>query len=74
MMILVIFLIFTFPVPGRIPHHRDVADEFLEEILRDIPSSTEEHNRQYPEFELKYTTEPAKVTNQALSAAGKIQH
>lgn len=53
---------------------RDVADEFLEEILRDIPSSTEEHNRQYPEFELKYTTEPAKVTNQALSAAGKIQH
>lgn len=58
----------------RIDEDGDVADEFLEEMLRDTPSSTEEHHRQYPQFELKYTTKPAKVTNQALSAAGRIQH
>lgn len=58
----------------RIDEDGDVADEFLEEIHRDTPSSTEEHHKQYPKFELKYTTKPAKVTSQALSAAGKIQH
>ncbi|KAK4364614.1 hypothetical protein RND71_015972 [Anisodus tanguticus] len=58
----------------RIDEDGDVADEFLNEILHDIPSSTEEHHRQYPKFELKYSTKPAKVTSQTLSAAGKIQH
>ncbi|XP_059275721.1 uncharacterized protein LOC132030213 [Lycium ferocissimum] len=58
----------------RIDEDGDVADEFLDEILRDTPSSTEDHHRQYPKFELKYSTKPAKVTSQALSAAGKIQH
>lgn len=58
----------------RIDEDGDVADEFLEEILQDRPSSTEEHHRQYPKFELKYTTKPAKVVGQALSTAGKIQH
>ncbi|XP_060207589.1 uncharacterized protein LOC132635278 [Lycium barbarum] len=57
----------------RIDEDGDVADEFLVEILRDTPSSTEEHHRQYPKFELK-STKPAKVTSQVLSAAGKIQH
>ncbi|XP_049414450.1 uncharacterized protein LOC125877154 [Solanum stenotomum] len=58
----------------RIDEDGDVADEFLEEVLEDTRSSTEEHHRQYPRFELKYTTKPAKITSQALSAAGKIQH
>ncbi|KAK6782964.1 hypothetical protein RDI58_020760 [Solanum bulbocastanum] len=58
----------------RIDEDGDVADEFLEEVLEDTRSSTEEHHRQYPRFELKYTTKPAKITSQALSTAGKIQH
>ncbi|CAN4078201.1 unnamed protein product [Withania somnifera] len=58
----------------RIDEDGDVADEFLEEIVRDTPSSTEEYHKQHPKFELKYTTKPAKVTSQAISATGKIQH
>ncbi|XP_055832193.1 uncharacterized protein LOC129901101 [Solanum dulcamara] len=59
----------------RIDEDGDVADEFLNEIPPDIPSSTEENNRRkFPRFELKYTTKPAKVTSQVLSAAGKIKY
>lgn len=58
----------------RIDEDGDVADEFLEEVLEDTRSRTEEHHRQYPKFELKYTTKPAKITSLALSTAGKIQH
>ncbi|PHT92961.1 hypothetical protein T459_00843 [Capsicum annuum] len=59
----------------RIDEDGDVADEFFEEIVPDTPSSSEEHHhKQYPKFQLKYTTKPAKITSQALSTAGKIQH
>ncbi|OIT37631.1 PREDICTED: uncharacterized protein LOC109240501 [Nicotiana attenuata] len=58
----------------RIDEDGDVADEFFDEIRMDTPSSGEEHQRRYPKFELKYSTKPAKVTTQALSAAGIIQH
>ncbi|XP_059299231.1 uncharacterized protein LOC132051955 [Lycium ferocissimum] len=58
----------------RIDEDGDVADEFLNEIPPDTPSSTEENHRKFPRFELKYTTKSAKVTSQALSAAGKIKY
>ncbi|OIT40209.1 PREDICTED: uncharacterized protein LOC109237105 [Nicotiana attenuata] len=58
----------------RIDEDGDVADEFLNEIQLDIPSSTEENHRKFPRFELKYSTKPAKVTSQALSASGTIKH
>lgn len=58
----------------RIDEDGDVADEFLNEIPPDTPSSTEENNRKLPRFELKCTTKPAKVTSQALSAAGNIKY
>ncbi|XP_049412128.1 uncharacterized protein LOC125875090 [Solanum stenotomum] len=58
----------------RIDEDGDVADEFLNEIPPDAPSSTDENNRKFRKFELKYTTKPAKVTSQALSAAGKIKY
>ncbi|KAG5601410.1 hypothetical protein H5410_032780 [Solanum commersonii] len=58
----------------RIDEDGDVADEFLNEIPPDAPSSTDENNRKFRKFELKYTTKPAKVTSQTLSAAGKIKY
>ncbi|KAJ8560293.1 hypothetical protein K7X08_004351 [Anisodus acutangulus] len=58
----------------RIDEDGDVADEFLNEILSDTTPSTEENHKKIPRFELKYTTKPAKVTSQALSAAGKIKY
>lgn len=58
----------------RIDEDGDVADEFLDEIPADAPSSTEENNKKFRKFELKYTTKPANVTGQALSAAGKIKY
>ncbi|KAJ8557918.1 hypothetical protein K7X08_004684 [Anisodus acutangulus] len=58
----------------RIDEDGDVADEFLNEIPSDTPSSTEENHKKFPRFELKYTTKLAKVTSQALSPAGKIKY
>ncbi|PHT45586.1 hypothetical protein CQW23_14744 [Capsicum baccatum] len=58
----------------RIDEDGDVADEFLNEIPSDTPSSTEENQRKFPRFELKYNTRPAKVTSQGLSATGKIKY
>lgn len=58
----------------RVDEDGDVADEFLNEIPSDTPSSTEENHRKFPRFELKYSTKPAMVTSQALSAAGKIKY
>ncbi|XP_016492921.1 uncharacterized protein LOC107812367 [Nicotiana tabacum] len=58
----------------RIDEDGDVANEFLSEIQRDTPSSTEENHRKFPRFELKYSTKPAKVTSQALSTSGTIKH
>uniref|UniRef100_A0A5B7ATP9 Uncharacterized protein n=1 Tax=Davidia involucrata TaxID=16924 RepID=A0A5B7ATP9_DAVIN len=57
----------------RIDEDGDVADEFLNEILAETLSSTEDHHRPLPRFEVKYSTRPAKVRNQALSLDGKIQ-
>ncbi|CAN4099768.1 unnamed protein product [Withania somnifera] len=58
----------------RIDEDGDVADEFLNEIPSDTPSSTEANHRKFPRFVLKYNTKPANVTSQALSAAGKIKY
>ncbi|CAK9173385.1 unnamed protein product [Ilex paraguariensis] len=57
----------------RIDEDGDVADEFLDEVFLDTPLNMEEHHRPLPRFEVKYSTRPAKVMNQALSVDGKIQ-
>ncbi|KAA8525898.1 hypothetical protein F0562_008002 [Nyssa sinensis] len=57
----------------RIDEDGDVADEFLDEVLPETLLKTEDHHRQLPRFEVKYSTRPAKVRNQALSGDGKIQ-
>lgn len=56
----------------RVDEDGDVADEFLSEVLPE-KVSIEEQNRQFPKFEVKYQTKPAKIRNQVLSSAGKIQ-
>ncbi|XP_059640635.1 uncharacterized protein LOC132282844 [Cornus florida] len=56
----------------RIDEDGDVADEFLEEVLPDTLSSTNDHHRPLPSFQVKYSTRPAKVRNQTL-LDGKIQ-
>ncbi|KAL2489316.1 uncharacterized protein Fot_42608 [Forsythia ovata] len=57
----------------RIDEDGDVADEFLDELPADMSMSTENNNRKLPRFEVKYSTKPAKVRNQALLPNGKIQ-
>ncbi|KAL0432304.1 UNVERIFIED_CONTAM: hypothetical protein Slati_2564700, partial [Sesamum latifolium] len=57
----------------RIDEDGDVADEFLDEVSPNMQENMEEHNRKLPRFEVKYSTRPAKVVNQALLANGKIQ-
>ncbi|KAF8380687.1 hypothetical protein HHK36_028177 [Tetracentron sinense] len=57
----------------RIDEDGDVADEFLEEILLETSSSTEDH-RPLPRFEVKYRTRPAKVRNQVTALDGKLHH
>lgn len=57
----------------RIDEDGDVADEFIDEVLPETTSTVEVHQRPVPRFELKYSTKPAKVRNQALSRDGKIQ-
>lgn len=49
----------------------DVADEFLDEVFPDMSVTRE--NRALSRFEVKSSTRPAKVKNQALSHDGKIQ-
>lgn len=57
----------------RIDEDGDVADEFLEEVLPETSTNTEDHQRPFPKFEVKYSTRPAKVKNLLLSLDGKIR-
>lgn len=56
----------------RIDEDGDVADEFFDEVLPDTLTIKEDQGP-LPKFQLKYSTTPAKVKNQALSFDGKIQ-
>ncbi|KAL3845398.1 hypothetical protein ACJIZ3_002801 [Penstemon smallii] len=58
----------------RIDEDGDIADEFLEEVVSNTSINSEEHNRSFPRFEVKYSSRPAKVKNQALFPNGRIQH
>lgn len=57
----------------RIDEDGDIADEFLNEVMEETPTNTEDHQRPFPRFEVKYSTRPAKVKNLVLSQEGKIQ-
>lgn len=57
----------------RIDEDGDVADEFLDEVLLESSTSTEDHQRSYPKFEVKYSTRPAKVKSLLLAPDGKIR-
>ncbi|KAK4745252.1 hypothetical protein SAY87_011564 [Trapa incisa] len=54
----------------RIDEDGDVAHEFIDEVS----SGTEDHKRQYPKFNVRYSTQPAKVMEQVMSVDGRIQH
>ncbi|KAJ9152629.1 hypothetical protein P3X46_026176 [Hevea brasiliensis] len=57
----------------KIDEDGDVADEFLEEVLPEMSSSVEDHQKPLPRFEVKYSAPPAKIKNQVISHDGKIQ-
>jgi len=57
----------------RIDEDGDVADEFLDEVLLESSTSTEDHQRSFPKFEVKYSTRPAKVKSLLLAPDGKIR-
>ncbi|KAK4794928.1 hypothetical protein SAY86_012922 [Trapa natans] len=54
----------------RIDEDGDVAHEFIDEVS----SGTEDHKRQFPKFNVRYSTRPAKVMEQVMSIDGRIQH
>lgn len=58
----------------RIDEDGDVAHEFLEEVLPEVSSITEGHKRQFPNFQLHYSTQPARVKEQIMALDGRIQH
>ncbi|XP_043695270.1 uncharacterized protein LOC122645923 [Telopea speciosissima] len=55
----------------RIDEDGDVADEFLNEVLPEVPSG-EHKPLPLPKFEVKYSTRPAKVRNQVMAIDGRI--
>ncbi|KAF3449459.1 hypothetical protein FNV43_RR10187 [Rhamnella rubrinervis] len=56
----------------RMDEDGDVADEFVDEVLPQTPTNTE-NQRKLPRFEVKYNARPVKVKSQVLSVDGKIQ-
>ncbi|GMH26753.1 hypothetical protein Nepgr_028596 [Nepenthes gracilis] len=58
----------------RIDEDGDIADEFLDQIIPDVPSGIEEHPKLSPRFQVKYSARPAKVKDQALTPDGRFQH
>ncbi|XP_040985791.1 uncharacterized protein LOC121234051 [Juglans microcarpa x Juglans regia] len=57
----------------RIDEDGDVADEFLEEVLLETSTNIEDHQSQFPRFEVKYGSRPAKVKNLVMSPDGRMQ-
>ncbi|OAY29742.1 transcription factor MafB [Manihot esculenta] len=57
----------------KIDEDGDVADEFLEEVLPEISSSVEDHQKPLPRFQVKHSGRPAKIKKQVISQEGKIQ-
>ncbi|ONK56036.1 uncharacterized protein A4U43_C10F3470 [Asparagus officinalis] len=55
----------------RIDEDGDVADEFLDEVLPQDRSMSQEH-RTLPRFEVKYNTRPAPVRKQAITINGNV--
>ncbi|PKI46892.1 uncharacterized protein LOC116205644 [Punica granatum] len=58
----------------RIDEDGDVAHEFLDEVLPEVSSGSEEHKRQFPKFQVRYSNRPAKVKEQVMALDGRIQH
>lgn len=49
----------------------DVADEFLDEVLSEMPEALADHHKTPAKFKLKHDTKPVKVKKQIL-LDGKI--
>ncbi|XP_042488743.1 uncharacterized protein LOC122068900 [Macadamia integrifolia] len=58
----------------RIDEDGDVADEFLNEVLPEVPSGMVDEHKPLPlpKFEVKYNARPAKVRNQFIAIDGRI--
>ncbi|KAL3497762.1 hypothetical protein ACH5RR_040494 [Cinchona calisaya] len=57
----------------RMDEDGDVADEFLDVVSPESSAIVEDHHRPLPRFQVKHSTRPVKLSNQARCLNGKIQ-
>ncbi|XP_022155947.1 uncharacterized protein LOC111022940 [Momordica charantia] len=57
----------------RVDEDGDVAEQFLDEVLPEMPTSTTDHPKSFPRFQVNSRNRPAKVENQVILQEGKLQ-
>ncbi|KAL0553030.1 hypothetical protein IC582_006915 [Cucumis melo] len=57
----------------RIDEDGDVAEQFLEEVIPEVQTSTTDHPKPFPRFQINNRNRPAKVENQVILKEGKLQ-
>ena len=57
----------------RVDEDGDVAEQFLDEVLPEIPASTTDHHKAFPRFQINNRNRPAKVEKQVILQEGKLQ-
>lgn len=57
----------------RIDEDGDVAEQFLEEVIPEVQTSTTNHPKPFPRFQINNRNRPAKVENQVILKEGKLQ-
>lgn len=57
----------------RVDEDGDVAEEFLEEVIPEVQTSTTDHSKPFPRFQINNRNRPAKVENQVILQEGKLQ-
>lgn len=58
----------------RVDEDGDVAEQFLEEVVPEMPTSTTDHHKpSFPRFQINNRNRPAKVENQVILQEGKLQ-
>ncbi|KAL3499871.1 hypothetical protein ACH5RR_038964 [Cinchona calisaya] len=57
----------------RMDEDGDVADEFLDEVQTEKCATNEEHLKPLPSFQVKHSTRPVRLSNQARYRNGNIQ-
>lgn len=57
----------------RVDEDGDVAEQFLDEVLPEMPTSTTDNHKPFPRFQINNRNRPAKVENQVILQEGKLQ-